>query len=197
MAEREVLPQVKNTPVIVRRQRCRSASGHAALSRRIYDNSASREYTIFRRLPGSTATFRATLENTGLGFEHEIRMLQIARDLDMLTIGYAFNDDDTNRLMREASPDIYIFHAGITAGGSTGNAQALSLEETPRSSEQNFKIREGDQTRRDSPGHGAAIVDPEHGEYMLRHTCCQGVQLGSSIERMAVERPLETADGRI
>ena len=39
--------------------------------------------------------------------------------------------------------------------------------------------------------HGAAIVDPEHAQYMLDHTGCHGVQLGSSIERMAIERPLE------
>ena len=39
--------------------------------------------------------------------------------------------------------------------------------------------------------HGAALVNPEDGPYMLDHTDCHGVQLGSSIERMAVERPLE------
>ena len=39
--------------------------------------------------------------------------------------------------------------------------------------------------------HGAAIVDPEHAQYMLDHTGCHGVQLGSSIERMAVEGPIE------
>ena len=31
----------------------------------------------------------------------------------------------------------------------------------------------------------------EDGQYMLDHTNCHGTQLGSSIERMAVERPLE------
>jgi predicted TIM-barrel enzyme len=39
--------------------------------------------------------------------------------------------------------------------------------------------------------HGAALVNPEDGQYMLDHTGCHGVQLGSSIERMAVEAPLE------
>ena len=39
--------------------------------------------------------------------------------------------------------------------------------------------------------HGAAIVEPEHAAYMLKHTGCHGVQLGSSIERMAIERPIE------
>jgi predicted TIM-barrel enzyme len=39
--------------------------------------------------------------------------------------------------------------------------------------------------------HGAAIVHPEDAQFMLDHTSCQGVQLGSSIERMAMEEPLQ------
>ena len=39
--------------------------------------------------------------------------------------------------------------------------------------------------------HGAALVNPEDAQYMLDHTDCHGVQLGSSIERMAIEVPLQ------
>jgi predicted TIM-barrel enzyme len=39
--------------------------------------------------------------------------------------------------------------------------------------------------------HGAALVDPEHAQYVLNHTDCHGVQLGSSIERLAIEEPLQ------
>ena len=59
-------------------------------------------------------------------------MLRAARDLDLLTIGYAFNAEDTVRLMEEAAPDIFIFHAGITAGGTTGDAGAASLARNRR-----------------------------------------------------------------
>ena len=57
--------------------------------------------------------FRKTLEGTGLGYQMELD-INIAHELDMLTIGYAFNEEDTKRLMRNAAPDIFIFHAGIT-----------------------------------------------------------------------------------
>ena len=60
-------------------------------------------------------------------------MLNLARDLDLLTIGYAFNEEDTERLMREAGPDIFIFHAGITRGGSTGYAGGSAIEDTAAS----------------------------------------------------------------
>ncbi|MCH8295165.1 phosphoenolpyruvate hydrolase family protein, partial [Candidatus Poribacteria bacterium] len=36
-----------------------------------------------------------------------------------------------------------------------------------------------------------ALVNPDDAQYMLDFTNCHGVQLGSSIERMAIERPLE------
>ena len=70
--------------------------------------------------------------------------------------------------------------------------QAASLEETAKRSEHHFAI-----ARKIKPdvillAHGAAIVDPEHAQAMRRLTSCHGVQLGSSIERMAIERPIET-----
>jgi predicted TIM-barrel enzyme len=190
MAEREVLPQVNSAPVVV------GVNGVDPLRDMRRYLKSLRKLGVsgvhnFPTVAWFDGTFRATLESTGLGYEHEIRMLRLARELDMLTIGYAFNSDDTSRLMREASPDIYIFHAGITAGGSTGYAHARSIEETATRSEQHFKVAREIKPDVILLAHGAAIVDPEHGDYMLRHTCCQGVQLGSSIERMAVERPLE------
>ena len=106
----------------------------------------------------------------------------------MLTIGYAFNAEDTRRLMQEAAPDIFIFHAGITAGGTTGDAGAASLAgRPPREASAHFAIAREIKPDVILLAHGAAIVDPEHAQYMLDHTGCHGVQLGSSIERMAIE----------
>ena len=39
--------------------------------------------------------------------------------------------------------------------------------------------------------HGAALVSPDDAQFVLEHTSAQGVQLGSSIERMAIEEPLK------
>ena len=135
--------------------------------------------------------FRRTLEGTGLGYEHEINMLVAARRLDMLTIGYAFNEEDTRRLMAEAAPDIFIFHAGITRGGSTGYGGGSPIEETARRSQKHFAI-----ARQFKPdvillAHGAALSDPEDAQFMVDHTDCDGIQLGSSVERLAIEQPLQ------
>jgi predicted TIM-barrel enzyme len=190
MAEREVLPQVKTTPVIA------GVNGVDPLRdmRRFLAELSRIGISGVHNFPTVAwfdGEFRRTLEATGLGYRHELAMLNAARELDMLTIGYAFNEDDTRLLMNEAAPDIYIFHAGITAGGSTGNANAASLADTAARSERHFGIARSCKRDVILLAHGAALVNPEDAQYMLDKTSCDGVQLGSGVERMAVEQPIE------
>ncbi len=88
-------------------------------------------------------------------------MLCQARDLDLLTIGYAFNEEDTKVLMTKADPDIFIFHAGITRGGTTGYAGGSSLEEMAQRSQHHFEIAKKIRSDVILLAHGAALVNPE------------------------------------
>jgi predicted TIM-barrel enzyme len=190
MGRREVLPQVREVPVVA------GLNGVDVLrDMRLFLEDIRRVgfsgVHNFPTVAWFDGEFRRTLEGTGLGYGMEIEMLKTARELDMLTIGYAFNAEDTERLMREAAPDIFIFHAGITRGGSTGYGGGSGIAETARRSQEHFDI-----ARRIDPevillAHGAALAEPKDAQYMLEHTNCQGVQLGSSIERLAIEKPLE------
>jgi predicted TIM-barrel enzyme len=189
-ARREILPQVRETPVVA------GVNGVDPLrDMRLFMEDLRRigisGVHNFPTVSWFDGQFRHTLEATGLGYQHELDMLCLARELDLLTVGYAFNADDTERLMRDASPDVYIFHAGITGGGSTGYVGGMARQETATRSQLHFQI-----ARRIKPdvillAHGAAIVDPDDAQYMLDHTDCQGIQLGSSIERLAIEEPLK------
>lgn len=190
MGEREVLPQVREVPVVA------GLNGVDVLRDmpRFLEDCRRIGYSGVHNFPTVAwfdGEFRKTLEKTGLGYDHEIRMLNTAKELDMLSIGYAFNTEDTKKLMNEAAPDIYIFHAGITRGGSTGYAGGSGLEEMAERSEEQFLIAK--EIKRDVIilAHGAALVNPVDAAYLVRKTCCDGVQLGSSIERMAMEGPLE------
>ena len=190
IGKREVLPQVKHVPVIA------GLNGVDVLRdmRVLLEDCKRIGYSGVHNFPTVAwfdGEFRKTLERTGLGYQHEIDMLNIAHELDVLTIGYAFNEEDAERLLREAAPDIFIFHAGITRGGSTGYAAGRSLEEMAKRTQAHYEL-----AKKIKPGvillaHGAALVSPEDAQYMIDHTDCHGVQLGSSIERMAVEQPLE------
>jgi predicted TIM-barrel enzyme len=190
MGRREVLPQVKEVPVVA------GLNGVDPLrDMRVFLEDCRRigfsGVHNFPTVAWFDGEFRRTLEGTGLGYEHEIRMLVTARELDLLTIGYAFNREDCERLMKEAAPDIFIFHAGITRGGSTGYAGGSGIEDTARRSQEHYEIARRIKSDVILLAHGAALVDPADAQYMLDHSDCDGVQLGSSIERMAIENPLQ------
>jgi predicted TIM-barrel enzyme len=190
MGRREVLPQVKEVPVIA------GLNGVDVLrDMRLFLEDIRRVgfsgVHNFPTVAWYDGEFRRTLEATGLGYQLELDMLNIARELDLLTIGYAFNEADAVRLMRGAAPDIFIFHAGITRGGSTGYEAGRSVEDMAARSQAHFELAKKLKPDVILLAHGAALVNPEDAQYMLDHTGCHGVQLGSSIERMAVEAPLE------
>lgn len=190
IGKREVLPQVKEVPVIA------GVNGVDPLrDMRLYlEDLKHIGYSGVHNFPTVAwfdGEFRTTLEKTGLGYEHELNMLNTARDLDLLTIGYAFNMEDARRLFAEAAPDIYIFHAGITRGGTTGYAEGRSIEEMAERSQEHYNFARSQKPDVILLAHGAALSGPNEAQYMVTHTDCHGVQLGSAIERMAVEEPLE------
>jgi len=187
---REVLPQVAHTPVIA------GVNGVDVLRNMplFLEDCGRIGFSGVHNFPTVgwfQGEFRETLEATGLGYQMEIDMLNAARKLGFLTIGYAFNEDDTETLMRGAAPDIFIFHAGITKGGSTGFAGGRSLEETAAKTQTHFQIAKKIKADVILLAHGAALVEPEDGQYLIDHTDCHGIQVGSSIERLAIEKPLE------
>jgi predicted TIM-barrel enzyme len=189
MGRREVLPQVKEVPVIA------GLNGVDVLrDMRLFLEDCRRigfsGVHNFPTVAWFDGEFRKTLERTGLGYQHEIELLKLARELDMVTIGYAFNEEDAEWLMREAAPDIFIFHAGITRGGSTGYAESQSLKDMAVRSQVHYDLAKKIKPDVILLAHGAALVNPVDAQYMLDHTDCHGVQLGSSIERMAIEQPL-------
>ncbi len=190
IGRREVLPQVAEVPVVA------GLNGVDVLRdmRLFLEDIRHIGFSGVHNFPTVAwfdGEFRRTLEETGLGYQMEIDMLNIAHDLDLLAIGYAFNEEDTERLIKEAAPDIFIFHAGITRGGSTGYASGRSMEEMVERSQANFEIAKKIKPDLVLLAHGAALSNPEDAQYAIDHTDCHGVQLGSSIERMAVEVPLQ------
>jgi predicted TIM-barrel enzyme len=190
VGKREVLPQVQEVPVVA------GVNGVDPLRdmRLFLEDLKQIGYSGVHNFPTVAwfdGEFRRTLEATGLGYEHELNMINTARELEMLAIGYAFNMEDAKRLFAEAPPDIYIFHAGITRGGSTGYGEGSSIEEMALRTQVHYDFALSQKPDVILLAHGAALSDAETAQYMVTHTSCHGVQLGSAIERLAVERPLQ------
>jgi predicted TIM-barrel enzyme len=140
------------------------------------------------------SNIRRVLESAGITLDHEIGMLRLAKEMDLVTIGLAFDEEDSLRLVEEAQPDVFCFHAGTTKGGLKGYDSGETIEQTARRTEAvNRKLR---RLKRDLilVAHGAAMESPPDAQYMLDHTSCDGFWTGSSTERIPIERAvLETA----
>ena len=134
------------------------------------------------------------LNKSGITFDHEVEMLKVAKDMGMVTVGLAFDDEDSCKLVEEAQPDIFCFHAGTTKGGLKGYDSGETIDETAARTERaNAKLRS---LSKDCllVAHGAAMETPEDAQYMLNHTTCDGFWTGSSTERLPIERAVsETA----
>jgi predicted TIM-barrel enzyme len=189
MGAREILPVVKETPVIAGLNGTDITRDMRVFLKQIKEIGFSGVHN-FPTVSWFSGEFRETLEATGFTYQMEIEMLKMANELDMLTIGYAFNAEETERLIREGDVDIYIYHAGITRGGSTGVSKTLTLKEMAEKTQRFYDIVKRIKPETILLAHGAALASPEDAEYILNNTDAVGVQLGSAIERLAVEEPL-------
>ena len=134
------------------------------------------------------------LNKSGVTFEHEVELLKVAKEMGMVTIGLAFDEEDSCRLVEEAQPDIFCFHAGTTKGGRVGYDSGETIEETAaRTEAANQKLRSL-MPEIILVAHGAAMETPEDAQFILDHTSCDGFWTGSSTERIPIERAVsETA----
>ena len=128
------------------------------------------------------------LTSAGITLQHEIDMLKLARELEMVSVGLAFDEEDSLRLVGEAQPDIFCFHAGTTRGGLKGYDSGETIEQTAERTEAVNRKLYALKPDLIVVAHGAAMETPEDAQFMLDHTTCHGFWTGSSTERLPIER---------
>jgi predicted TIM-barrel enzyme len=138
-------------------------------------------------------TIHEVLTKSGITLQNEIDLLAHARELGMVSIGLAFDMEDSLRMVEQSRPDIFCFHAGTTKGGLTGYDSGETIEETAARTEEAYR-----QIRAIAPetilvAHGAAMETPKDADYMLNHTSGHGFWTGSSTERLPIERAVRAA----
>ncbi len=132
-------------------------------------------------------TFRANLEETGMGFDLEVECIAAAHQLDMLTTPYAF-DAEQSRLLAAAGADIIVAHMGLTTSGTIGAKTARTLEDcVPRIAE----IVDAARAVREDVillCHGGPIAMPADAKFILdRLPAVDGFYGASSMERLPTE----------
>jgi len=183
---REVLPVVRNTPVLAGvcgTDPFRLMDVFLPELKRIGFAGAQNFPTVGL----FDGTFRQNLEETGMGYALEVDMVRKARELDMLTAPYVFNPQEAVA-MAEVGADILVPHMGLTTKGSIGATSALKLEDCPAVIQKMADAAR--KARKDIVVlcHGGPISEPKDAEYILRHTKgIDGFFGASSIERLATE----------
>ena len=136
-------------------------------------------------------SFRANLEETGMGYDEEVEMIREAADQGMLTCPYVF-DVEQARAMTEAGADVVVAHMGLTTSGDIGAETAMDLEEA---AERVQEIRDAAVDVNDDVVvicHGGPIAWPDDARYVLQHTDgVDGFFGASSIERLPTEKAIE------
>ena len=190
MGEREVLPVVKETPVIagVNAVDPTMQIDRFLVKLKEAGFSGINNFPTVGIIDGS---FRQGLEETGMGFDKEVQMIRWCQDLDFFTIVYCFTPQEA-AAMAEAGSDCIIAHAGLTTGGSIGASQvAISLE---RAAELCQEIFAGAKKVRSDillVSHGGPIEGPKEAAYINEHTDAMGFIGASSIERLATEGAIQ------
>jgi predicted TIM-barrel enzyme len=124
---REVLPVVRETPVLA--GVC--GTDPFRLMDRFLDDVQRAGFSGVQNFPTVgliDGTFRAGLEETGMGYGLEVEMIRRARELGLLTAPYVFTEDEA-RAMADAGADVLVPHMGLTTGGAIGSRSGITLDE--------------------------------------------------------------------
>jgi len=186
---KEVLPVVRDTPVLAGV----NGTDPFMLRDKFLDDLIALGFSGVQNFPTVgliDGTFRANLEETGMGYGHEVDLIAAAHGKGLLTTPYVFNEDEAVAMV-EAGADIIVPHMGLTTGGNIGADTALKLQDCPALID--GMAEAAGRVRKDIIVicHGGPISSPEDAAYVLRECAsCQGFYGASSMERLPSEQAL-------
>ncbi|NPV69243.1 MAG: phosphoenolpyruvate hydrolase family protein [Firmicutes bacterium] len=183
---REVLPIVQRTPVLA--GVC--GTDPFRLMRVFLREVKDAGFTGVQNFPTVglfDGVFRQNLEETGMGFDLEVKMVQLAHEMDLLTCPYVFTPTDADKMAR-AGADVVVPHMGLTTKGSIGAKTAITLDESVKRVQAMC-----DAAKAVNPDvmvlcHGGPIAEPDDAQYVLSRTHdVVGFFGASSMERLPAE----------
>lgn len=186
---REVLPVVKKTPVLAGVNGTDPFMIPEQFLRRIVDLGFSgiQNFPTVGLIDG---TFRANLEETGMGYGLEVELVARARALDLLTTPYVFSEQNALD-MAAAGADIVVAHLGLTTGGSIGAGTALKLADCVGPINAYAAAARSIKPDVIVLCHGGPIATPADASWILaRCPDCHGFYGASSMERLPTETAL-------
>jgi predicted TIM-barrel enzyme len=183
---REVLPVVRNTPVLAGV----NGTDPFLLMPQFLAELKAMGFSGVQNFPTIglfDGVMRQSFEETGMGYGLEVDMIAEAHRQDLLTTPYVFSPDEATAMTR-AGADIIVAHMGVTTGGAIGANSAKSLDQCVVEIDAIASA-----ARAVRPGvivlcHGGPIAMPEDARHILNNCpACHGFYGASSMERLPVE----------
>ncbi|MDR6857640.1 phosphoenolpyruvate hydrolase family protein [Variovorax guangxiensis] len=185
----EVLPVVKHTPVLAGVNGTDPFMIPEEFLRRLVGLGFSgvQNFPTVGLIDG---TFRANLEETGMGYGLEVDLIARAHAMNLLTTPYVFSEADA-RAMAAAGADIIVCHMGLTTGGAIGAETALTLDDCVARIDAWAAAAHAVNREAIVLCHGGPIATPDDARHVLsRCPACHGFYGASSMERLPTETAL-------
>ena len=191
MGERDVLPVVREAPVIAGV----NGTDPTRVMARFLATLPPMGFSGVINFPSHgiiDGRWRESLEATGFGYDREIAMIAEAHRQDQFTLAYCFTTDEAAR-MAGAGVDVVVAHMGLTTGGSIGAADSFS-----RSIADAIDLTKAiaDAARAVRPDvmvvtHGGPLESPAHARAVIEGAQVDGFIGASTMERLPVESAIE------
>jgi predicted TIM-barrel enzyme len=182
----EVLPVVRDTPVLA--GVC--GTDPFRLMDRFLGQVADAGFAGVQNFPTVgliDGVFRANLEETGMGYGHEVEMIRLASERGLLTAPYVF-DVESAEAMTRAGADVLVPHMGLTTKGSIGAHTAKTLDDCVRLVQAMHDAAVAINPDVIVLCHGGPIAEPDDAQYVLSRTRgVVGFFGASSMERLPTE----------
>jgi predicted TIM-barrel enzyme len=132
-------------------------------------------------------TFRANLEETGMGYDLEVEMIRMAAARGLLTAPYVF-DVPSAEAMTSAGADVLVPHMGLTTKGAIGARTSKTLDDCIPLIQAMHDAAVAINPKVLVLCHGGPIAEPDDAAYILDRTRgVVGFFGASSMERLPTE----------
>ena len=192
MGKRDVIPVVKNTPVMA------GLLGADPTRNMEYflDEIIAAGFSGVLNCPTLAlvdGNFRKTLEETGITFDKEVEMTAIAHRKGLYTKAFCTTRDEAQKML-DAGCDNIIAHGGNTSGGSIGSKTVTSLDGMVALIQNIIDLVKSKKPETIVTCHGGATETPQDVQYLLEKAKgLDGYVGGSTAERLPVEKSITQA----
>ena len=185
----EVLPVVKNTPVLAGVNGTDPFRLMPVFLKQVQEAGFSGVQN-FPTVGLFDGVMRDNMEATGMGYDKEVEMIRAAHELDLFTSPYVFNVDEA-RAMTEAGADLLVPHVGLTTAGTIGAKAALTLDQAIDKVMEMAEVAWGIRKDLMVICHGGPFDEPENvGQALRKMPGIVGFYGASSAERLPTERAI-------